>query len=480
MKKIFSFILLFAIGIINVVSFSVPKIKKYSFASSSSYETAEREIFDIVSTDSSKLPTYLYNKSSTGITPYNEDTKERYEGRAITPAYDNYNQVADIFDVNEFSIDFDDSIFMWIFIPDESINNLEIKFLSTTNDTITFSYDFETLSIMLNDATVDGQLFGWRLFEFSLSDTNAKLEYDETNLYECVFNRMSINYKNAIGAQIKYSNNQLSFYHVYLAQKKLYKTNILKSNRYVYYETHNTLNYQLKNKYIGDELSFKGVSDIFSKLLVGKRDLLTYFSNDYEWKMVVKTPLVDDEEEMDFDDIVLLQDKGWTNISFKLYEYRNNSTRSINIFRTSYAVYVDEFKMGKFENTSYYLDKGENLFLTFTLSDEFVLTSDLSVYCSDKSIADITYYNLEGNVCSIIVTGKETGYVNLVVQANGYRRGIEYQEDYMMTNQLIVESYDEYSQTSIIIMWVVFGIYVIGLLIFVIISVVKARKFSVK
>ena len=296
MKRIFSFILLFAIGIINAVSFCVPKTKKQAIATSSNQNIIEEETFDIVSTDSNKLTSYLYNKSSTGITPYNEETKERYEGSAITPACDKYNQVADIFDVNEFSIDFDDSIFMWIFIPDESINNLEIKFLSSTNDTITFSYDFEFLSTMLKEATVDGQLFGWRLFEFSLSDSYANIDYDETNLYECVFNKMSITYKNAIEAQIKYSNNQLSFYHVYLAQKESYKTNIVKSNKYVYYETHNTLKFQIKNQYIGDELSFKSINDIFSKLLVGKRDLLTYFSNDYEWKMVVKKPLIEDEE----------------------------------------------------------------------------------------------------------------------------------------------------------------------------------------
>ncbi|MBP3581123.1 MAG: hypothetical protein J6J33_00030, partial [Clostridia bacterium] len=129
-------------------------------------------------------------------------------------------------------------------------------------------------------------------------------------------------------------------------------------------------------------------------------------------------------------------------------------------------------------NSSYRIDKGDKYVVPFKLAPNFIVEEDISVTVGDKSVAKASYY-VEDGVCYIMIEGVDEGKSLLTVTMVGKREGFDKTSTYTYTTDVIILDSGT-SVVSMVLLWSFFGVICAGLVIFLIISFVKARKFGVK
>lgn len=485
MKRIFSFLILLVFGITLAVPFlAVSKNMNSSsaetissYADSSFDEDSLKNKQTIVSTDINELSGYLLTMATENNNPYDTEAGQMMTGASITPTSNSYGEVnSSTFIVNNFSMQNSSSIFMWIFIPDETYYTLNLSFLTKTGESVSWNIDFLTLGNMIIDTSSKTIKYGWKLFEFHLSD--AEINFNMANIQDLTFETMTISYIDTFERNRKTSNNTLSFYDVFVAEHYGSKTNIIKIQEYSYYKLSFEFRTLFDSLYIGDTYTFTSIESIFDSIYVGKYDLKSYTNNNYTWQTVFLKP-GEESDSIDFNSEYVFDEEGWYTINIVLREYRSGTDNYQEVLRASVSTYCNEFDLGAFDNASYSLEKGEIISFNFKLVNDFVLDGEIEVVVSDTNIAEATYY-VSRNTCQIQVLGKDKGTVTVSVRADGHRVGESETASYEVTTRLTVNEQDSLWDFKIIILWITLGLYLIGIIIYVIIAIVKHKKHGVR
>ena len=170
----------------------------------------------IVSTNYDELSGYLKEKATKNNNPFDTKQNKMMQGASITPTASNIGEVSSTFPVNEFVMDKNSSIYVWIFIPDENYYSLEIKFQTTMGDYISWNFNILRLIELISATTGSSQIqYGWKLFELNLSDAMVSFDIEDIDSY--TFSQMQISYTDSLNQNKKVSSNTLSFYNVYMA-----------------------------------------------------------------------------------------------------------------------------------------------------------------------------------------------------------------------------------------------------------------------
>jgi hypothetical protein len=405
-----------------------------------------------------------------GSNPFDTSKKEMMSGVSITPNADAYGQVSSTFYTPSFNATNDSSIFMWVFIPDEILYDLSIEIKGSAQESVVWTFDSSTLTEKLISAY---SLNGWKLFELCFSDAEQSL--GEKNLEDVTFGTIKISYQDALSLGVKYSNNYLSFYHVYIAKSFSSESTILKSLSYSYYNFDENFTDQFENLYVDDDFDFVSVNDFFSYLIVGKTDLKKYSNNDYTITISLTSPSSDETtltSQMNY----VFSESGRYVFNITVSEYR--STGSKQVVSTSYSVYINTFSLGSFSSVNLQIQKGEVRVVSFYISENFVFDGELVVECNDKSVAEITYY-VTHNTCQIRISGQKRGKTTISVSASGHRDGTDKVETYSTSTNIEVGD-KSISLTSVTILWISLSVYLIVFLIYVIMMVTKAKKSGVR
>ena len=148
MKRILSLLCLFIFGITICVPFlsGTKSIKTQTSAVTNSEEVEfdEDKLTDkqtIVSTNYDELSGYLKEKAIKNNNPFDTKQNKMMQGASITPTSNTIGEVSSTFPVNEFVMDKNSSIYLWIFIPDENYYSLEIKFQTIMGDYISWNFN---------------------------------------------------------------------------------------------------------------------------------------------------------------------------------------------------------------------------------------------------------------------------------------------------------------------------------------------------
>lgn len=404
--------------------------------------------------------------------PFDANTGKQLEGYVYTPPVDENYEVNASFSVNAFNINFSQSFYIWIYFPDEQIYNLTVSLNSVGGKVLEWSIESEDLIDMLTEAKSD-VVYGWKLFEFSTSDATYNIPSD--NIPTQNISSINIKYQNT-SYLAKTSYNKLSIYHAYVGDLMSSNTTVLKTQNYANFKLKS--DFSNKDVFVGDTFSVDSEQDIFETLIAGKYNLKLTTNPNFSWTIKIKQDALSSEIDYAFGETIDINFKGWLNFEISLNEKINESSQVV--FKKKIQFYVDDFVLGSFQTDSLKIDKGEEKLFVFYFSKSFDYQKNFVVTVSDKKVATVTNYYVNNGVGYISIKGNKGGSVKLSVQADGTRKyGNFASEKYTVEKTLKIEAPDNNS-FSIIIMWVVFGIYCVSLLIYVIISFVNARRFGVK
>ena len=474
MKKILSGVMAFLMCLLLVGSvFVVQKKEKTASAVLSPLYFDENTITnkqDIISaTEYKYFAGVTYSQTEA---PFDTNTGKQLEGYVYTPAVDENYQLNTSFSVNAFNIDFSQSFFMWIYIPDENVFDLTIALSGVSGNIVGWTIDFDDLADLLNQTKADVS-YGWKLFEFSMTDANLFVSEDEVSTSNVT--SIKIKYENA-GLSVKNSTNKLSIYHAFVGDFVSTGTTVLKTQKLTNFKIKN--DFLNKDVFVGDTFSVDSEQEIFETLIVGKYNLKIITNPNFFWEIKIHQDALASEIDYSFGDAIDINFKGWLNIDITLNERLDESSQIV--LKKKIQFFVDDFVLGTFQSNNLKIDKNEEKLFVFYFSKSFDYEKGFVATSSDKNIATVTNYYVKDGVGYVAVKGNKGGSVKLSVQADGTRSyGTFSTEKYSTEKTLEVES-DDKNSISVIIMWVIFGIYCTSLLIYVIISFVNARRFGVK
>lgn len=464
MKKVFAFLIMIAIGIFSFIPLFSAGVQNSANAVEFDEDNLT-EIVDILDINGSGYASSLL--SSTG-TPFDYDKQETMPGKILTPNQDEFNQF-DLYQTIEGGVQLkhSQSIYAWVYIPNSYLKDLSVTLYSAGGSSISWTISslelYSTLVTSLSNISVEG----WKLFEFSSLEYSAMSNI--TFLNSTVFTQIKVSYKSSIVPTEK-TNQTLSLYHIFIGDGFSGKTRVIKSLSYYSYKFNENFLNKITNKYLYDELKITSRSEIFECLYAGKTDLLSQSTLSQTLYIYLRN---DNGTEYHYKlgQTYVFEEEGFYTITFKV----TSQSEASNAISKSF--YIEKFDVG-YLNSSYRIGKGEKYAIAFKIVPNFIIEDDISIIVGDKSVVSASYY-VEENICYIVIEGVGKGTSSLSVSMIGKREGFDKISTYTYSTDVIISETGN-SLFSMIVLWSVFGIICVGLVIFLIISFVKARKFGVK
>ncbi len=433
------------------------------------------------------------NSDRTEDTPVDTTTGELMEGYSITPATDSQNQISSkSYGVNSFSLTSNQSIFMWIYFPDDPLENfltLTITFTATDGSKMYWSYDPNELRDLIQNIT--GINRGWKLMEFSPNDATIESSSgDELDSVEgLTFSQITIDYSlYELFSSISQTTGKLSIYHVYVASAESGTTSVYQTQSYVCYKLKSNFSTSSFNIYVGDTFIIEKVSDVFEYLYIGKDNLVEYTYQKYSWTL--EFTIDGESSNINFGQSISIDSVGWYNLTIKINEARyevssgseTTTTQQQEVFALSRSFYVSEYSFCSVQKNNYTVKIGQTIAIVLTLTNDFVLNGDIQVSIGNQKVANISYEQSDENesVFTIYVEGLKVGSSDLVISATGNRESDSTESEYIETISISVEKADSSVSFSLVLMWVVLGVYLAGLFVFFIFLLVNARKNNVR
>ena len=232
----------------------------------------------IIETDINSMSGTLRNDAQNGLgqTPFDEEEKKLMDGYSITPLSDSKNQISGrTYNVNEFTLDREKSVFIWVYFPDHPLDNfydLTITFANNFGEKISWEFDYDRLYDMMYPMHLAYNYYGWKQLELVFYD--GLKNFSESSSKS--FSVLEISYKK--NADIPFeetnTNGTLSIYGAFTHERIGEETNISSARDYAYYEFNPTFISTLQNLYTGSSYKLTSKTDIFSYIYVGKKNLI--------------------------------------------------------------------------------------------------------------------------------------------------------------------------------------------------------------
>ena len=477
MKKVFSLIFGFMVCLSAVLICFLPTKKSQKNQAEASY-SIEQKFYDSSTKELiSRNPASLVGASA-DKTPFDGETKQKMEGVSITPNADDYGQVKsysmNLAEGNGYIPEASDNILMWVYLIDVLAFKLEISLTDNSTNSLTWKFAAQEVYEMGS---------GWKLLCLKMSDYEDKIN-SSTKTYSLItFKYLSeaSEFEGQEGYesyQVK-TDERFSFYHVFTSKNAnlTKKTGILASISKSFYEFSD--DFIIGNDvFIGDKIKIEAPSKIFKYLYIGKNDLFDYLeSGKYYWALSIKDP-GSITADVDFGDTLNFFEPGFYYFKMQLYEKKTLLDEAV--FHAGINIYCDDLYLGKFKmGSTYRIVDDEKILLELALSDALTDLGELSISLSNNNAAIETYYQKDG-VLYVCLSGKADGNVKLEISAEAKSKYNDKVKTFSSVATIDVEHPSEGPDIFMIILWITFGIFCAGIIIYLSISVVKARKNDVK
>ncbi len=424
---------------------------------------------DIISTSQNA---FTNSSAIEGNSPFDSSTGRQMEGYTVTPNADEYGQFGNYYSISLNNVTANKSIYMWIYIPSTTIYDLELSIRTSDGDYLIWDIMSENLYNLIINKVGITSIRGWKLFEFSVSSADQNVTGKA--LEDCSFVSLYLSYKYPSSDLKEKMTETFSFYHIYMANS-FYMGNVIADyTNFVNYKIKSTFMQNLRSLYINDSFKILSSSEIFEYIFIGKKNVIVYPDLSLTWNIYISNEN-GKRYDMKFGNTYTFEEDGYYTIGVEISETKNSISSTLLNYMDSF--YVNKFNFGSMKS-EYKYEKGTDNVLKFTFSQDFVLNGDITITISDKSIISESHY-IRGNICYITVTGLKTGSSKLKISAVGNKAGETSQETYEATTIINITQKSS-TKLEILILWVTFGVFCAALLIFLVISFVKARKSGVK
>lgn len=368
------------------------------------------------------------------------------------------------------------SLFLWVFIPSIIVQNLVIVASDNNSNSLMWQmsgtaysdscYDL-SLTEMIN--SYNGTLSrGWKLLELSVSDAKV------VGGSEFEIEMISINagYNNDFSQD---DDANFCVFYPFVATKTVETTSIVDHQEYVVYaEKENFLNLT-QSIYVGDSVEISSIKDFFSYVVVGNQNILQNQTG-YAWNVSLTKP-TGSAKTLTFDKKleIVFDETGYYLIDISL---TTSSQDFYALISENYNIYAEDFVFGYFQKTEFDVINGSQNLIVFTFSDDFAYdeTQPINIEFSNKNLLSATYYIDNGKVY-ITMSAKDIGKSTLSLSLSGTKLGEA--ETQIYTSKINI-NINEQKENNFILLWIIFGILMVGFVVYLVISFVKARRFGVK
>ena len=477
MKKrlslIFSFLMCLSA---MLISFLPLKNLRYNQANAGS--SVEERYYDSSTIDLvSKNPGSLVGAVS-DRTPFDIKTGERMEGISITPNADDYGQVKS-FSYNlcagsGYTPEVDDNILMWVYLIDVITFKLEISLGDGSSNSLVWRFDSQKVYEMGS---------GWKLISLKLSDHEEAINLSQKTYGFITFKYLSeaLDYEGEDGYQSyeEKTDERFSFYHIFTSKnanliKKSGKIYSLDKSFYKFSE-----NFDVgTDAFVGDKIKIESPSRMFEYLYVGKNNLDDYLnSGKYYWDLKLKTPN-SSTKAVEFGDSINFYEKGFYQLNIQLYE--EMTLENELILNIGLNIYSDEHKLGQFAmGSNFKIKNDEKITVALTLSDALTDMGEIEVSLTNNN-AEIESYYEEDGVLYVCLIGRADGKVDLEMSAEAMSKFGEEKQTFSSIAEIDVDYTKGEVDIFMVVLWIAFGGFCLGIIIYMSISVVKSRKNDVK
>lgn len=450
-------------------------LSKKSLSSEMAYANIESEYYNEYSIDllSRNISGNISNGVIENIAPFNTDTKQKMEGYSITPTADSYGQVKNKeFKINDFEPIEGDSIYLWVYLFETF--TFELKISITDKSASTLVWEFSTQQVYEMGT-------GWKLLALDFGDL-ADLEEDQNylgNTYShIIFNFLSLESEEGDTYEVE-THERFSFYHIFLSNglNSFGKSGKVADLSGSFFKFKEDFPFG-RDVFIGDKMKIQSANQIFDYLYIGKYDLSNYTSSKkYFWVLKIEDPY-GVSTNISFGDTILFAKEGYYHLNIQLYETGALVNRLV--LNKDISTYCDEAKLGRFDmGSSYVMKDSENILLTFRFSDNIQLKDNYEITIDNKN-AEIDTYYVENGILYIQVSGVSAGVSTLNISAKASSKLNDEAHDFTSSAEIKILSTEEKVDVFMIIIWATFGCFCGGIIIYMTISLVKARKNDVK
>ncbi len=478
MKKFLCFLLtiICSFGLVSP-AFSAQKTYATNTEDSTFVEDLIINKTDIVSEQTSSVPSATASQNKA---PFNTHTEKMMSGYSIKPHVQNDGEQNFNMEISPFVPAEGKSVFLWIYFPEVLAYDLTISFSTTENFSISWTFDSALILNILDDNGKYLIAYGWKLFELDFQE--ADLSDEAIDMYQHTFTTMNFSYllpDPSLSETIFCEG--LSFYHVFMGDSFSSSSSIAYYQKYANFKVKEDFAQKISSFYIGDSFKFY-VYDVFEYVVVGNNDLLNFSNLSFTWFIVLQYPDEGIKKEIKFGETYTFEEPGYYSMNFKLVEGKDATSSSDGkvVLNTSYSFDCENFTMGAFPNKSYFVYTMQDSVITYKASEDFCITGDFSVFIDNSNVATVVSYEKQSNTYYIKIQGLKQGNTKLTVSATGYRVGHENKsETFVSKTTIYVNKTPEEPASTTLLMAVFIGFCAV-MVVFVVISFVKARKIGVK
>lgn len=425
---------------------------------------------------SANITTILTNGVvESGITPYNLETKARYEGSVITPS--NVGEYGEFYNksfgiTGGYSPKEDDAIFLWVYLLETYSFTLKIS-ISNGTDVLTWSFSHQEVMEM-------GE--GWKLLQLNLLDHKNRVEdYDTKTYTSIIFSYYSEAEDDEVEEDDVYSgletetSERFSFYHVF-ATENVSNTNssgVVYKLPKAYYEYSDDFNFT-GSVFIGDKILLKSAKDIFEVLFIGKYDLSNYATESkYYWTVSLTSPSLT-TSKIEFGNYLKFYEEGYYYLTIQLHD-QNKSV----IMNDDISIFCEELALGRFlMGLNYTMKDNEKITISFIVANG-VDFDDYTVSIDNNNAIIYSNYQENGRIY-ICVEGVSSGTSTLEISAKATSKNGTKSKALKSSATITISKSKTETSTEVLILWIVLACFSTGFIIYMSISVVKSRKNDVK
>lgn len=471
--------------------------KNYTYAETTTEESIEDDYY--IKDNSKDLIKDIEN-SSTGdykvepnVSPFDTKQKKKMGGNSITPTADEYGQFKNkSFQMNaSYTAAEDDVLFLWVYIFEmETIIDytykLSISLTDNASSTITYVFEPQQVRDFIKDAGS-----GWKLLGIKISDFDSE---DEEDFYGETFSNLKLSFyseasdvlldpeateeeRNNAKAMLVETNEKFSFYHVFVTKNANFNQNSGKMIDLGWSNYKFSENFSItQNVFVKDKIKIDSMNNVFEYLYVGKYDLSNYISTGkYMWQITLQGPS-NGTKKYEFGKDIAFNEAGYYYLSFTLLEVKSNKPK----FYSTFTIFCDEANLGHFMyGSSYKFKDNDTVELAFKLTKGLTIEDDYEITIDNNNAEIESYYEKDG-VLYVSVFGKSSGSATLQISAKGHTNYNSKTQTFSASADIVIFSSEEGTDIFMIILWITFACFCIGIIIYLSISLVKARKNDVK
>lgn len=422
----------------------------------------------------------INGENTSNFTPFDFQNEQRYEGMSFKLNESENNQIINQYvkaeeqeNINLYDVD---SLSMWIYFDSILLHNLNIKL------------EFD-----------NGSILSWTLTKLDLVDILTKFSIDDIVNHPYAWNQIVLPFDSAVktgdinnGANLRKvtkiwfdfseENNiessnyaKLRFYDINLVKLQKTKVTAIQKQDYAI-AAYNFYNTDILNSLVvGDNLKLKSKNEAIKYAWWGDINLLDPTNTTAVWRVVFKDSATGETDKYNFGDNITLENQGTYTLFYQcLYLPESNSYPVVSGNITFDVLSLNAIYFSK--NKTFSVEVGKTYVINVYVNSVLTQTSDIEYKSSSDNLTVID----AGNGQVEIIANKKGSY-QITATVLGHRPANTEEKEYSAVITIKAENSSKNKNKVLkTVLFSIFGVLIITLVIWAVVTIIKGKRIKVK